>query len=94
MFPRSWRYTHLGRLQELENQLHQAAETYRRVLQTAGQDQLGPNTNDAWLGLARICYEWNDLQGAEHYAQRSLQQAHQFDRTLDRFIIGEVFLAR
>jgi LuxR family transcriptional regulator, maltose regulon positive regulatory protein len=85
--------THLGRLQELENQLHQAAEAYRRVLQTAG-DQLGPNTNDAWLGLARICYEWNDLQGAEHYAQRSLQQAHLFDRTLDRFILGEVFLAR
>jgi len=92
-FSRILALTHLGRLQELENQLLQAAEAYRRVLQIAG-DQLGPNTNDAWLGLGRIYYEWNDLQGAEHHAQRSMQQAHLFDRTLDRFILSEVLLAR
>jgi len=33
--------THLGRLQELANQLYRAAETYRRVLQMVG-DQPGP----------------------------------------------------
>ena len=85
--------THLGRLQELENQLHQAAETYRRVLQMAG-DQPGPSANDAYLGLARICYEWNDLDAAEQYAQQSLQLARLYDRVIDRFIISEVFLAR
>ena len=84
--------SHMGRLQELENQLRWAAETYRRVLQLAG-DQPGPSANDACLGLARICYEWNDLAGAEQYAQQSLQLARLYDRAIDRFIISEVFLA-
>ena len=85
--------THLGRLQELANQLYQAAETYRRVLQMAG-DQPGPSANDACLGLARIRYEWNDLDAAQQYAQQSLQLARLYDRVIDRFIISEVFLAR
>ena len=43
--------SHLGRLQELANQLYRAAETYRRVLQMVG-DQPGPSANDAcsWSG--------------------------------------------
>ena len=85
--------SHLGRLQELDIQLHRAAETYRRVLQMAG-DQPGPSANDACLGLARICYEWNDLDAAQQYAQQSLQLARLYDRVIDRFIISEVFLAR
>ncbi len=85
--------THLGRLQELENQLHRAAETYRRVLQMVSE-QPGPNTSDAYLGLARIHYEWNDLDAAQEYADQSLQLARLFDRVIDRYIISEVFLAR
>jgi LuxR family maltose regulon positive regulatory protein len=85
--------SHLGRLQEMENELYRANETFRRVLQLAG-DQPGPSANDACLGLARICYEWNDLDAAEQYAQQSLQLARLFDRALDRFIISEVFRAR
>ena len=85
--------SHLGRLQEMDIQLHRAAETYRRVLQMAG-DQPGPSANDACLGLARICYEWNDLDTAQQYAQQSLQLARLYDRVIDRFIISEVFLAR
>ncbi len=85
--------SHMGRLQELEGQLYRAVETNRRVLQLAG-DQPGPSANDACLGLARICYEWNDLDAAQQYAQQSLQLARLYDRVLDRFIISEVFLAR
>jgi LuxR family maltose regulon positive regulatory protein len=77
----------------MENELYRANETFRRVLQLAG-DQPGPSANDACLGLARICYEWNDLDAAEQYAQQSLQLARLFDRALDRFIISEVFRAR
>jgi LuxR family maltose regulon positive regulatory protein len=84
---------HLGRLQELENQLYQAAETYRRVLQMVS-DQPQPNASDAYLGLARIYYEWNDLGAAEQHGQQGLLLARQFDRVLDRFILCEVFLAR
>ena len=83
----------LGRLQELENQLQQAAETYRRVLEMVGE-QPQPNASDAHLGLARIYYEWNDLETAEQHGQQALSLARQFDRVLDRFVLCEVFLAR
>lgn len=83
----------MGRLQELENQLQQAAETYRRVLKMVSE-QPQPNASDAYLGLARIDYEWNDLDAAEQHGQQGLLLARQFDRVLDRFILCEVFLAR
>ena len=53
-----------------------------------------PNADQEYIGLARIFYEWNDLDAAEQYAQQSLQLARQYDRTVDRFVICEVFLAR
>ncbi len=77
----------------MENQLYQAAETYRRALQLLG-DQPPPSASEAYLGLARIFYEWNDLDAAEQHGQQSLQLARQYDRVIDRFIICEVFLAR
>jgi len=83
----------LGAIQELENRLYQAAETFRSGLQLAG-DHPQPFENEAHLGLARIFYEWNDLKAAEQYGQRGLQLAKQYDRVIDRYILSEVFLAR
>ena len=83
----------LGRVQETENQLYLAAETYQRVLQLYGDYPL-PNACEAYLGLARIYYEWNDLDAAEQHGQQSLRLAQQWDRVIDRFIVCEVFLAR
>lgn len=83
----------LGEAQELENQLYQAAETYQRVLQLVG-DYPHPNAGEVHLGLARIYYEWNDLDAAEQHGQQSLLLTRQYDRVIDRFIISEVFLAR
>jgi LuxR family transcriptional regulator, maltose regulon positive regulatory protein len=83
----------LGLIQELQNQLYRAAETYRRVLQLEG-DQPHPNAAETHLSLARIYYEWNDLDAAEQHGQQSLQLARQYDQVIDRFIISEVFLAR
>ena len=85
--------TGLGNVQESENQLYQAAETYRRSLQLLS-DQGPPNASEEYIGLARIFYEWNDLDAAEQYGQQSLQLARQYDRAVDRFVICEVFLAR
>ncbi|HEX6387396.1 MAG TPA: LuxR C-terminal-related transcriptional regulator [Anaerolineae bacterium] len=85
--------TGLGQLQEVDNQLYQAAETYRHILQLAG-DKPQQIINEAHLGLARILYEWNDLDAAEEHAQRSLHLARQYESFIDRFIVGEVFLAR
>jgi len=83
----------LGEVQELDNQLHQAAETYRLVLQLSG-DHPQPNAEEAHIGLARIYYEWNDLDAAEQHTQQSLQLARQYDQVIDRFILSELFLAR
>jgi len=82
-----------GTIQELDNRLHQAAETYRHALDLAGEHPL-PHLGETHLGLARIYYEWNDLKAAERHGQRSLQLARQYDPGIDRFIVSEVFLAR
>ena len=84
----------LGNMQEADNQLPLAAETYRRVLQLAG-DPPQQVISEAHLGLARIFYQWNDLDAAEQHARQGLHLARQYDvRVIDRFIVSEVFLAR
>ena len=83
----------MAQIQRMENQLHQAVETYRSILPLLG-DHPQPNAAGVYLGLACICYEWNDLDAAEQHGQQSLQLAQQFDRVIDRFIVSEVFLAR
>jgi LuxR family maltose regulon positive regulatory protein len=83
----------LGNVQEADNELHPAAETYRRVLQMAG-DQPLQIVHEAHLGLARVLYEWNDLEAAERHGRQSLQLARQYEHGIDRFVVCEVFLSR
>lgn len=83
----------LGNVQEAENQLHLATQTYRRVLALAG-DQPLQIIYEAHLGLARVLYEWDDLAGAEEHGRQSLQLAQQYEGVIDRYISCEVFLAR
>ena len=83
----------LGQAQELEMELAAAAESYQRVLELCG-DHPQPTAGEARLGLARICYEWNDLEAAERHGQESLRLMRQYDTAIDRFILAEVFLAR
>ncbi len=84
--------TGLGDVQEADNELHQAAETYRRVLQLVGDSPL-PSACQAHLGLGRILYEWNDLDAAEQHAQRSARLAQQWEST-HVGVACEVLLAR
>ena len=83
----------LGNVQEVDNELYQAAETYQRVLQWAG-DKPQQIIHEAHLGLARIVYEWNDLDAARQHGEQSLQLARQYEQIIDRFIMCEIFLAR
>jgi LuxR family transcriptional regulator, maltose regulon positive regulatory protein len=83
----------LGNVQQADNELHLAAQTYRQVLQWAG-DQPLQIIYDAHLGLARILYEWNDLESAEQHGQQGLHLALQYDKVIDRFIVCEIFLAQ
>jgi LuxR family maltose regulon positive regulatory protein len=82
----------LGQVQEAENQLHLAAETYQRVLPVI--DEYSPhNATLAYLGLARIYYEWNDLDASEKYGEQSLKLTRQFDEVIDRLVVSEIFLS-
>src|SRR5579863_5838771 len=84
--------TCLGTIQETENRLHQAAATYRRVLHLVGMPPM-PLAYEAHLGLARIFYEWNDLDAAEQHGQQSIQLAQQIENN-ERFVACELLLAR
>ena len=70
--------TCLGQVREAENQLYSAAESYRRGLRLAGDPPL-PAACEAYLGIARVLYEWNDLAAAEQHAHRSAQLAPYLD---------------
>lgn len=93
MFPLILATIGLGLVQELDLEFYQAAETYRRVLQWAG-DHPQQIIGEAHIGLARIFYEWNDLDAAEQHTQQSLRLARQYEDIIDRYVISEVFFAR
>lgn len=82
----------LGNIQEAENQLHLAFETYHQALQMIGDSPLLA-ASEAHLGLARIYYEWNDLNAAEQHGQQGLQIARQIENN-DKFVACYILLAR
>jgi LuxR family maltose regulon positive regulatory protein len=82
----------LGQLQEANNQLSLATETYRRALQLAG-DPPQRMASEAHLGLARIYYEWNELDAAQQHGQQCAQLMQQMD-SVSTTASYWVFLAR
>ncbi len=82
----------LGNIQEADNQLHLAMETYQRYLKILGEPTL-PVGCEGHLGLARIFYEWNDLEAAEHHAREGARLARQIEHS-DRYLIDDLWLAR
>lgn len=84
--------TGLGIIQLADNQLHQAEETYQCALGLIG-DPRQPMACSAYMGLARISYEWNDLVRAQEYGQQAVQLARQID-VIDVSASGELFLAQ
>jgi LuxR family maltose regulon positive regulatory protein len=82
----------LGQIQAADNNLLLASETYKRVLQVAG-DPPQLIAVDAFLGLARINYQWNDLETAHQYGQQCAQLTEQ-QESIDTFASCLVFLAR
>lgn len=84
--------TALGQVQESETQLNLAAEAYRRVLQLAGDPPM-PVACEAHLGLARIYYQWNDLDIAQRHGKQSLQLAQQMEN-VDTPASSRAILAR
>ncbi len=82
----------LGHSQTLDNQLVLAAATFRHALELAAG--LGPpRACEAHLGLARVLYQWNDLDAAQQHGEQGLQLARQTVNT-DIPVACGVFLAR
>jgi LuxR family maltose regulon positive regulatory protein len=84
--------TSLGQVQESELQLHEAVGSYQGVLELVG-DPPWPSACEAFLGLARVSYEWNQLQDAQEYAQQSLQLAEQL-ATVDTPASSQMLLVK
>ena len=82
----------LALVQELDNNLHRAHAIYQDAVDLMG-DAATPPICDAYLGMARICYQWNDLDAAQIHGERSLELARQIENT-DRAVLCEVFLGR
>lgn len=82
----------LGGLQEKDNQLELAADTYRSVLELVGDTPM-PASSEAHLGLARISCEWNDIAAAEQHLRQSFLLASQIENT-DRYVVCELLQAR
>jgi LuxR family maltose regulon positive regulatory protein len=70
--------TCVGQIQETETQAHQAGASFRRILHLVG-DPPWPAACEACVGLARIHYQWNDLEAAERYGQQGLALARQLE---------------
>lgn len=84
--------TSLAQIQEGDNQLHQAAETYQTVLDIIGNPPL-PFACESYLGLARIHYQWNQLETTENYIGIAKDLAGQLDN-VDTPVSCDVALAR
>ncbi|MGB7874987.1 MAG: hypothetical protein WBL25_11440, partial [Anaerolineales bacterium] len=84
--------TSLGQIQETENQLSLAAKSYEHVLRLAG-DPPQPIACEAHLGLARLHYQWNDLNAAQKHGRRCQQLMQQIE-SVETVVSHKVFLAR
>lgn len=83
----------IGGIQEGDNQLQQAAQTYHQLLQAVGEPPPLPMC-EAYLGLARIHYEWNNLDAAQRYWEKNAPLARQFGNIIDRTVMSDLFAAR
>lgn len=81
-----------GQLFEADGRLLEAEERYRSALGLTGDLPL-PVLSEAHIGLARIAYEWNDLEPAEEHARKSLDLAISMN-DYDRIVTGEIMMAR
>lgn len=84
--------TCLGQVQETQNRLNLAAENYRHVLRLVGDPPL-PYACEAFIGMARLSYQWNDLDASQQYGQQSAELAQQIEN-IDTPAVAWIFLAR
>ncbi|MBO9610003.1 MAG: hypothetical protein J7639_28860 [Paenibacillaceae bacterium] len=82
----------IGNIQEQQNQLRQAADKYCSALELAGNVPF-PVSCEAYMGLARIYYQWNDLGEGMKYGRQAVRFAEMIHPS-DRSIAAKVVLAQ
>jgi LuxR family maltose regulon positive regulatory protein len=82
----------LGSIQESDNELVAAAATFEHAVSLAAGLPF-PVVAEAHLGLARVHYQWNELDVAQEEAERSLELARLMPAT-DRSAAAGALLAR
>jgi len=78
--------SYLATIQTKKGHLHQAAKINRQAIQLGtewGGGQPLPATGQAYLGLGRLFYEWNDLVEAQNNLRRGIELGEQ---------VGEEFI--
>jgi LuxR family transcriptional regulator, maltose regulon positive regulatory protein len=85
----------LANIQADQGKLHQAEETYREALQmaTTPAGQYLPVAARAFNGLARVFYEWNDLDAVEHYIKQCVNLAQKWGN-INALVSAHVIQAR
>ncbi len=84
--------TGLGLIQEADLKLSLAVKTYQQIVDSVGEPAL-PTTCEAYLGLARIRYERNEIEWAEKTVLTSIQLAQQIEHA-DTFVAGQLLLIK
>ncbi|HET8839826.1 MAG TPA: LuxR C-terminal-related transcriptional regulator, partial [Ktedonobacteraceae bacterium] len=81
----------LGQVQETNNRLSMATQTYQHALHLAGDPPLAIAC-EAYLGLARIFYQWNELEQSWQHTQQCIQMTQQ-TASIDTFASSMMVLA-
>jgi len=74
--PISWGVHQLGQVQSAQGRLDAAAGTYRQTLDIAGLS--GPPAGPAFVGLAEVAYQRNELDGALRQVTEGIALCRQF----------------
>ena len=90
----------LGEALHMQGRLHEAAEIERQALQLASRTggRPAPFAGFAQIGLSRLHYEWDDLDGASHNAEKGIETVKLGGLVeaipVGHFILAQVHLAR
>ncbi len=68
--------SHMGHLMVIQGQLHRAARLFLSALEKSGSGNNPPSpmTGMMQANLGAIYYEWNDLENARRYLEKSIEQ--------------------
>lgn len=86
----------LADLETIQGHLHQAVKTYRRAIQLGtewGGGKAIPGTSLPHVGLARVLYEMNDLEGTARHLERGIHLGKQCGEQ-ENVLQGHLALAR